>query len=394
MQLGSFKARFIILSIIVCISGFSQGLLLPLISFIFEERGVSASLSGLHTAGLYIGVFLSSLVIEGPMRKYGYRFLIIVGGITVSLAILSFPILDTVLIWFILRIIIGIADNVLHISTQTWLTQTTPIEKLGRVIAIYGLFFSLGFMIGPKVSELVVIWEPLPFVVSGVLTMLAWPLILLIKDAKDAKPAPTDAPMTFFTTLKNFKAVIITSWAAFMFPMLYGFFEASINSNFPVFALRNGLEISAVTWILPMFNFGGILLQIPIGALGDKIGRGKLLSILMVIGIIAFTLMEVFNQSFLGLMILFTVSGMATGSVFSLGLGYMADVTPRENLPAGNVMANIMFSIGSIIGPIIGGFVISVTDGALYFTFFVVIMAIIFILNLVYMSKRRIRMAQ
>src|SRR5699024_10513459 len=194
--------------------------------------------------------------------------------------------------------------------------------------------------------------------------------------------------------LKNFKAVIITSWAAFMFPMLYGFFEASINSNFPVFALRNGLEISAVTWILPMFNFGGILLQIPIDALGDKIGRGKLLSILMVIGIIAFTLMEVFNQSFLGLMILFTVSGMATGSVFSLGLGCMADVTPRENLPAGNVMANIMFSIGSIIGPIIGGFVISVTDGALYFTFFVIIMAIIFILNLVYMSKRRNSMTQ
>jgi len=158
MQLRSFKARFIILSIIVCISGFSQGLLLPLISFIFEERGVSASLSGLHTAGLYIGVLLSSLVIEGPMRKYGYRFLIIVGGITVSLALLSFPILDTVLIWFIIRIIIGVADNVLHISTQTWLTQTTPIEKLGRVIAIYGLFVSLGFMIGPKVSELVVIW--------------------------------------------------------------------------------------------------------------------------------------------------------------------------------------------------------------------------------------------
>ncbi|CAD2073994.1 MFS transporter [Phocicoccus pinnipedialis] len=394
MQLGSFKARFIILSIIVCISGFSQGLLLPLISFIFEDRGISASLSGLHTTGLYIGVFLSSLIIEGPMRKYGYRFLIIVGGITVSLAILTFPILDTVLIWFILRLIIGIADNVLHISTQTWLTQTTPIEKIGRVIAVYGLFFSFGFMVGPKVSELVVIWEPLPFVVSGVLTMLAWPLILLIKDAKDAKPDPTDAPMTFFTTLKNFKAVFITSWATFMFPMLYGFFEASINSNFPVFALRNGLEISAVTWILPMFNLGGILLQLPIGALGDRIGRDKLLTGLLVFGIISFTLMEVFNQSFIGLILLFTVSGMATGSVFSLGLGYMADVTPRENLPAGNVMANIMFSIGSIVGPIIGGFVISVTDGAFYFTFFVFIMTIILVLNLVYMSKRRNRMTQ
>lgn len=391
MQLESFRARFIILSIIVCISGFSQGMLLPLISFIFESRGISASFSGLHTAGLYIGVFVSSLFVEPPMRKYGYRFLIITGGIVVSITILLFPILDTILVWFILRMIIGVADNVLHISTQTWLTQSTPKHKLGRAIAIYGLFFSFGFMIGPKISELVVIWEPLPFVVSGVLAMVGWPLILLIKDAKDARPDPTDAPMTFFSTIQNFKAVLITSWAPFMFPMLYGFFEASINSNFPVFALRNGLEISAVTWILPMFNLGGILLQLPIGTLGDKIGRGKLLSALMVFGIIGFSLMEVFNQSFVGLMILFTVSGMATGSVFSLGLGYMADVTPRHNLPAGNVMANILFSIGSILGPIFGGFVISISGGSFYFTFFVIIMVVILILNLFYMSKRRNR---
>ena len=84
MKFTSFRARFIVLSIIVCISGFSQGMLLPLISFIFESRGVSATLSGFHTAGLYLGVFVSSFFIEAPLRKYGYKKLVIFGGVVVA----------------------------------------------------------------------------------------------------------------------------------------------------------------------------------------------------------------------------------------------------------------------------------------------------------------------
>jgi len=48
------QRRFIILVIIVSISGFSQGMLLPLISVIFEGDGVSSTLNGLNATGLYI----------------------------------------------------------------------------------------------------------------------------------------------------------------------------------------------------------------------------------------------------------------------------------------------------------------------------------------------------
>src|SRR5699024_2111513 len=220
----SFRARFIILSVIVCISGFSQGLLLPLISFIFENRGISPAINGLHASGLYIGVLLSALFIEAPLRKYGFRPMIITGGIIVGLSLLAFPLWGSIIFWFVLRLLVGIGDNILQFSTQTWLTQTAPKQKLGTVVAFYGLFFSLGFMVGPKVSELVTIWEPLPFLISGALSMIAWPLTFLISGA-DAKPVDTGARVTIFNTFRNFKAVIITSWAAFLFPMIFGVLE-------------------------------------------------------------------------------------------------------------------------------------------------------------------------
>lgn len=389
-MLHSFRAKFIILSVIVAISGFSQGMLLPLIAYIFEHREVDASISGLHASGLYIGVFISSLFIEVPLRKYGYRKLIIAGGLIVSLTLLTFPILDGVVIWFILRLIIGVADNALHFTSQTWLTDTTPRHKLGRVIAFYGLFFSLGFMLGPKVSELVEISEPLPFLVSGVLTMLAWPLIFLLKGAGEEKPSDNGIPISFFSTLINFKNVLKSSWVVFLFPMMFGVLEGSLHTNFPAYGLRNGMEYSDITWILPAFSLGTILLQIPIGMLGDKIGRPILISALLLLGGGVFIVMEIVEDSLFILVFLFALAGVFLGSMFSLGVTYMTDITPRFNLPAGNLMAGIFFSVGSILGPVIGGALIELSDGTMYFSFFTVIAFILLICNVLFIWKRKI----
>ncbi len=99
--------------------------------FILENREVHATLNGLHASGLYIGVLVSALFIEAPLRKYGFRPMIITGGIIVGISLLLFPVLESIWIWFLLRLLVGVGDNALHFSTQTWLTQTTPQHKLG-----------------------------------------------------------------------------------------------------------------------------------------------------------------------------------------------------------------------------------------------------------------------
>lgn len=77
------KILFWVLVSIVGISGFSQGMLLPLIAVIFENDGVSSTLNGLHATGLYLGVLLASPLMEAPLRKFGYKPLILCGGLAV-----------------------------------------------------------------------------------------------------------------------------------------------------------------------------------------------------------------------------------------------------------------------------------------------------------------------
>lgn len=55
------------------------------------------------------------------------------------------------------------------------------------------------------------------------------------------------------------------------------------------------------------------------------------------------------------ILISFLLAGMFCGSVFSLGISYMTDLTPKELLPTGNLLCSIFFSVGSLAGPFLGG---------------------------------------
>ncbi|MBB4825370.1 MFS family permease [Sporosarcina luteola] len=347
------RRRFLILVIIVSISGFSQGMLLPLISAIFERDGLSSTLNGLNATGLYIGTLLVSPFMEAPLRRFGYKPVIIVGGIVVFGSLLLFPLWKHVVFWFALRLLIGIGDHALHFSTQTWITSTSPGHRLGRNIAIYGLSFSVGFGAGPLFAPLVNIFEGLPFIVSGLLCMLAWSLVFSLKNDFP------DVISSNETNGKHFagraKMTIGIAGVAFLGPFGYGFLESSLNAMYPVYALRNGLELSSVSLILATFSLGGILSQLPLGMLSDKIGRRSVVPVTYAGGAVAFLLAGFAGNTVVYILITIFVAGVFLGSVFSLGISYMSDLTPKDLLPTGNLLCGIFFSIGSLTGPFIGG---------------------------------------
>lgn len=378
----------LLISVLICmvgISGFSQGMLLPIIAIIFENDGISSSLNGFHAASLYIGILLISPFMEAPLRKYGYKPLILFGGITVILSLALFPVWKSFWFWFALRFFIGIGDHTLHFATQTWITAISPSAKRGRNIAIYGLFFSLGFMIGPLMTKLLEINQSLPFIITSILSLLTWMTVFLIKNELPEQDASEST--SFFGTLKRFTKVSRIAWVAFLLPFTFGVLESSLNSNFPVFALRSGIDLTAVSLIIPAFSGGTLLSQIPLGMLSDRFGRRKILLIILFSGFTVFTLAGIVSYSVIGLFICFLLGGMMVGSTFSLGISYMADLLPRNLLPAGNLLCSIFYSLGSIGGPFFGGLVIEHLQGGNFFYLISIMLLLVFISLVLFKEK-------
>lgn len=376
--------RYWVLVGMVLIAGFSQGMLLPLLAIMLEQVGVSSSLNGLNAAGLYIGILLISPFIEKPVRHFGYKPVIVTGLILVATSLMLFPFWQVFWFWFMLRLVVGIGDNLIHYATQVWITSTSPKEKRGRNLSLYGLAFGIGFGIGPLMTRLLSINEYLPFIIASATSLFSWIFIMFLRNEWPDNEIVTASRLN---TFGRYKKVINLAWFALLPGFCYGYLEASLHGNFPVYALRSGISIEWVSILLPAFVVGSLITQLPLGILSDRIGRKKVLLSVIFLGFLAFMSMPFFEHSMTSLLVCFIIAGMLLGSTFSLGIAYLADLLPSSLLPTGNVIVSICFALGSIIGPVVGGIFIDIFDsGSIYYSISGMLL-LLFLAGLLHSSK-------
>lgn len=363
----STRTRFGILVSLVAISGFSQGMLLPLLAVIMEQNGIASSVNGLHATGLYLGVLIASPFMEKPMHKFGFKPLIIFGGLIVIASLLLFPVWEALWFWFILRVTIGIGDNLLHFGTQTWITTTSDKSTRGRNIALYGLSFGAGFALGPLMTQLLAVHEALPFIISALLAFLVWSGMFFVRNKWPEQETDVSTHHVGSSSARRFIQTTKIAWVALLPSFSYGFLEATLHGIFPIYGMRIGHNVSILSLIIPFFAGGSIVAQLPLGILSDRIGRRKTLLYVVSAGVVCFILAALFETSVAALFLFFALAGMFVGSLYSLGISYMTDLLPSSLLPAGNLMVAIAFSIGSISGPYLGGQFLQILPGVSFF---------------------------
>ncbi|WP_213650649.1 MFS transporter [Paenibacillus sp. J23TS9] len=342
--------HYVILLTVIVAAGVSQGLLLPLLSIFLEQMGVSSSMNGLNAAALYVGSFAMTLVAERTLGALGFKKLVSAGLVLVLVSVILFPLVPNIKFWFILRLLVGIGDSAVHYSAQLWVLLVTPEENRGRNISIYGMSYGLGFSLGPLGIPLLHIGNSIPFIALAILVLLVLILVLMkLPDLRPEKLKEGERPV------KRFRRSYAWAWYALIPALLYGYMESGINSNFPVYGLRVGLNEQQIAFLLPFIGIGGLVLQLPLGMLSDRFGRKRILIICGILGGLAFMLVPMAGTSTVGILLLLMIAGGMIGSFFSLGLAYAADILPKVLLPAANVIASFHFNIGSIAGPNIGG---------------------------------------
>jgi len=344
------KVHYFILITVIVSAGLSQGLLLPVLSILLEQKGVSSSLNGLNAASLYLGSFAMTLVAERLLSAAGFKKLIASGISLVLVCLLLFPLLPGIKAWFILRLLVGVGDSAINYAAQLWVLLMTPPEHRGRNLSLYGMSYGLGFSLGPVGISLLRFGQSTPFVVLAFLFLLV--LLLTATKLPNSRPERVENGEG---QAKRFARSYSLAWYALIPALLYGYMEATLNSNFPVYGLRIGYSEDQIAALLPFAGIGGLVLQLPLGLWSDRFGRKKILMLAGIGGGLAFAVLPLAGDRFMPTLLLLIIAGGFVGSFFSLGLAYAADILPRNLLPAANVVSSFHFSAGSIVGPAAGG---------------------------------------
>jgi len=322
------------------------GLSYPLLSLILDSMGISAGLIGLNAAMTPLGIMLSSPFIPPLARRFGAWFMCVLSLCLAAVLLVLLAVLRDVTLWFALRFLLGVANTVIFITSEVWINQLAPPAIRGRIIGLYTTIAAAGFALGPLVIAVIGSQGWLPFLVAVSGILMALPFIISARSHLPAFDHAENVSMLSFFP----KAPLLLLAVAFA-----ALFDQVMISLLPIYILRHGIIESTASLMLMVLILGNVLLQIPIGWLADRVSRKRLLCCLS-FGTATGSILLVWliHGSALIWPMLFVWGAVAFGT-YTIAMVELGDRFSGALLLAGNSAFGIMWGIGGIIGPSVGG---------------------------------------
>ena len=327
------------------IFGLTYGLTAPLIAVNLAARGASESLIGLNAAMHAIGVLGIALVLPRLAVRFGQRRLIVLALAASALILATFAFVDIVWLWFPLRLLLGIAAEILLVLSETWTNALADERTRGRTMAIYMASLSLGFAGGPAILSAVGTGSIAYFIGAGIALLailpIAGPWTLPPQATRAAPRHPLQylrlAPIAIATTVLN--AAVETAGLSFV----------------ALYASGMGWSEARAMWLVSTLMIGAIVMQIPIGFLADHMPRRRLVMILALLstfGALAWPWM--LGSTWLAYAIVFVWGGMFVG-IYTVTLAIVGDRFSGSDLVGIYSVMGLAWGVGALAGPSIVG---------------------------------------
>ncbi|MEX0759395.1 MAG: MFS transporter, partial [Tistlia sp.] len=186
----------------------------------------------------------------------------------------------------------------------------------------------------------------LPFLVIGLATALA--VLPLLPVMSLAPPLAQRPGLRLIQVVGRSPTMLLAALAA-------GFAEFASFSLLPIFGVRNGLDEPSALLLLTVFLVGGILLQLPLGWLGDRWSRRPALALAGLVGVASAVALGLFGGSPLAAGVLCFLLGGAVLAFYNLGLALLGERFETQELAVANAAFIMVYSAGSLAGPAVGG---------------------------------------
>jgi MFS family permease len=332
----------------MAVTALIYGLSLPLLALVMNAHGVDNLWIGLSAAVQSVGIILVAPYLPKYMSRMGPAILML-GAIMVSLvAFLLLPVFASTASWLVLRFVIGIAGGVLWICGDTWVNAVATERIRGRVVAIYGVAVTGGFSLGPLVVTLTGTEGFAPFLVSSAIMLLsALPLLPVVGISPSLRGEQAGGLLHYFALAR----------LPMLMGMVYALSEGILLSFLAIYGLNQGLAETRALYLIAVMGIGGMLGSLPIGWLADHMNRMLLGGLNVLCVAVAAVAIPVAITLPAWSLIVVVVLGAAMTGVYTVGMVIIGEQFKGADLAAASALYGLMFGVGSILGPLVGGVV-------------------------------------
>ncbi|MBT3990735.1 MAG: MFS transporter [Rhodospirillaceae bacterium] len=349
----------------------------------FTELGVIVSV---YAVGSFSGQYPMGVLAD----KYGPRWILILGMLTVSSVFVLMGLIPIYWVMVGLALIAGWGDSVFHPADFVVLTASVAPKRSGRAYATHAFAGFAGFAAAPVVVDSLRVassWQN-ALVIAGVLGLIMT-LILLFN--KDLLIGEDEAPHAEAKNQQASQSMGVMEFIKFPPILILFFFYIAVAlagngvQQFSPSALPDmyGIELSTANHVLFIYMAAisaGVLVG---GYIADKVQRLELVaSVGYLAGIIMTVIVALNFLPFLWAAVALIIAGFMTGIVMPSRDVLVRAVTPKGNAGKAFGFVNSGFGFGGMVGPIIfgrimdSGEITGIYYGAAVFMFFAIVTAL------------------
>ena len=342
--------------------GFS--LILPFLPFYAQQYGASPLMIGLILTTFSFFQFLSSPIMGKLSDFYGRRPLLMLSQLSTMIGFIVLGMANSLWIIFLSRAIDGMLGSN-HTIAQAYLSDITAKKDRSKAFSISGIAFSLGFLVGPATGGYLSqfgyhVPAFLAAVIAGLSIVLTYLFLPETVDTKDAKPLKISRlkimQINEFSKYLSHPVVGVILWQLLFFFLAH----FTWTSNFAVYGgFEFGLTATTTGYLLAFVGFISLIIRLGIiPKLVDNFSEKSLILLgmsLIISSMLLTTLMTTLNQLF------FTIAIFAFGAAMVQPLLRAMISKGASEKEQGAVMGvtNSVASIAQIVGPILGGWILS-----------------------------------
>ncbi len=321
-----------------------QGLLLPLRGSLEGYTNETLGLLGTTwAAGFVIGCFVAPNVV----RRIGH-----VRAFSGFLALICLNVLLTGLLvdqtaWLTLRAITGFCTAGTSMIIESWLNERATPESRGTIFSFYISITLFGVVGGQMLVPFADVTTTTLFMICGILySIAALPTTL----SKAASPQPLKRAKL------DLKGLFKNSPISCIGILLIGIANGAYGTLAAVFASRAGLSQGAVAAMVTITIFAGAIMQFPAGRLSDRMDRRHVLAGLSAAAALAGLVVAMVQPTdAYGIIVLVAIYGAAANALYPIAVAHANDFASPEDFVKVSGGLLLLYGIGTIIGPTLGG---------------------------------------
>jgi MFS family permease len=323
------------------------GFLGTLLAVRMQVEGFATFTSGLVMAEYFLGLVVGSQTAAKAVRAVGHIRVFAAFASLFSAATLVHVFFVNPFAWGGLRFIEGYCMAGLFLCVESWLNDRATNETRGSVLSMYMI---TTYLFGGLAQFLLILGAVEGFFLFAVTSVLA--SLALLPVALSRSPAPPLPAARVFGLRRLLEISPVGVGGCFVAGLTSGAFYALG----PRFGAVTGLDSVGIAALMGFAIFGGLVFQLPLGRLSDRIDRRRVIvgaSVLLAAAGAALSALVIGAEaaSVWHLLLVLPFGGMLF-ALYPLSLAHANDHIDPQDFVAASGGLILSFSTGATIGPI------------------------------------------